>query len=154
MRLRAMIFDDEAALRRILELVCARRGYEVITFPDPEVCPLHAMPLCPCPSGTLCADIIISDINMPRVNGVDFIEALASKQCAVPRIALMSGGWSDADRMRAARLGCQLFTKPLSIAQFEAWLDTVESIIAPARRLLDWDAHRLPPDSPTLNREG
>jgi DNA-binding response OmpR family regulator len=148
-----MIFEDEASMRRILEFVCERRGYEVFTFPDPGVCPLHVMPHCPCPAGTICADIIISDITMPQVNGLDFVEALGTKQCAVPQVALMSGGWSDADRARAARLGCQLFTKPFSIAQVEAWLDTVEPVIAPMRQLVDWDAQRLQRDPPTRAHE-
>ena len=154
MRVRVVIFDDEASMRRILEFVCERRGYEVFTFPDPGVCPLHVMHRCSCAAGTICADIIISDINMPRVNGLDFVEALATKQCALPHVALMSGGWSDADRARAAQLGCQLFTKPISVAEVEVWLDTVETVIAPTRQLREWDAQRVPRDSPTLGHEG
>ncbi len=140
MRLRALIFEDEAAIRQLLWFVCDRRGYEVFTFPDPGMCPLHVIDRCPCPAGTSCADIIISDINMLEVNGLDFVEALATKGCALPHFALVSGAWTDEDRARASRLGCTLFVKPFSFVELTTWLEHVERRVAPTRRLLDWDA--------------
>jgi hypothetical protein len=62
-----------------------------------------------------CADIILSDLNMPQVQGLNFVETLVAKGCVVPHIALMSGEWSDADETRAARLGGRLFRKPFSL---------------------------------------
>jgi DNA-binding response OmpR family regulator len=146
-------FDDDDSMRRILAFVCERRGYEVFAFPDPGVCPLHAMDRCACPAGTICADVIISDINMPGVTGLDFVEALGSKQCALPHLALISGGWSDADRIRAARLRCQLFAKPIAIAEVEAWLDAVAPRVVPTRRLCHWDTDHASRDSPPLDRQ-
>lgn len=140
MRLRAVIFDDHVSIRRFLWSVCDQRGYEVFTFPDPGMCPLHVIHRCPCPAGTTCADIIISDINMLQVNGLDFVETLPTKGCALPHFALISGGWSDVDRARAHRLGCHLLMKPFSLVELTTWLEQVEARVAPTRRLLDWDA--------------
>jgi len=140
MRLRALIFDDHASIRQFLGFVCEQRGYEVFTFADPGRCPLHVIHRCPCPPGTTCADIIISDINMLQVNGLDFVAALPTKGCALPRFALISGAWSDEDRARARRLGCHLLTKPFSLVELTTWLEHVEAGVAPTRRLLDWDA--------------
>jgi DNA-binding response OmpR family regulator len=140
MRLRAVIFDDDAAIRKTLWFLCDRRGYEVFTFPDPGLCPLHVMDRCPCAPGITCADIILSDLNMPQVHGLDFVETLFAKHCAVPHIGLISGVWSEADRARATRLGCWLFSKPFSIAEIDAWLTKVETLVPPDRGLLLWDS--------------
>ncbi len=151
MRLRALIFEDEAAIRRVLWFVCDRRGYEIFTFPDPGLCPLHAVHCCPCPAGVTCADVIISDLHMPEVNGLDFLEGLLAKACALPRIALVSGAWADEDRARAARLGCQLFVKPVTCADLSAWLEQVERTVPPARRLLDWNTQGWRGNAPEEN---
>jgi CheY-like chemotaxis protein len=52
--------------------------------------------------------VILSDLNMPEMQGLDFVAALMAKHCAVAHIALLSGAWSEADKARAAGLGCQL----------------------------------------------
>ncbi len=139
MRLRVVIFEDDPSLRHLLGALCDRRGYEVFTFPDAGLCPLHVLDRCPCAPGTTCTDIILSDLHMPLVQGLDFIEALARKQCAGPHIALMSGIWSEADEARAARLGCRIFRKPFSLGAVDAWLATVETLVSPDRGLLEWD---------------
>jgi DNA-binding response OmpR family regulator len=137
MRFRALIFEDDAGQRSALRAVCVRRGYEVLTFAHPGLCPLHAMDRCPCPPGTTCADFILSDLQMPRVYGLDFVEALLQKQCAVPHLALMSGFWTPADEARAVGLGCRLFRKPFSLRELDAWLDTAETLVPPDRGLLE-----------------
>ncbi len=152
MRLRAVIFDDDPSIRQFLWVVCDQRGYEVFTFPDSGICPLELIHRCPCPAGTICADLIISELHMLRVNGLDFVEALPTKGCAVSHLALISAGWAEADRARAIRLGCHLFTKPFTFRQLTSWLEHVETLVAPTRRLLDWDAQGwrgpAPPEGP------
>ncbi len=140
MRLRAVIFEDDAALRQVLWSLCDRRGYEVFTFPDPGLCPLHVMDGCPCAAGITCTDIIISDLRMPLVQGLDFVEELSLKHCAAPHIALMSGTWSEADEARAARLGCRVFHKPFSFAEVDAWFTKVEFLVSPDQGLLQWES--------------
>jgi len=77
---------------------------------------------------------------MPQVQGLDFVEALVAKGCVVRHIALMSGEWSDADETRAARLGCQLFCKPVTMAEIDAWLAKVETLVPRDRGLLQWES--------------
>lgn len=138
MRKRAVIFDDERLFRVFLWDFFDRRNYEVLTFPEPGVCPLHVHPQCPCPDGTVCSDVVISDVNMFGKNGIDYIEELMRKGCKQQHFALMSGCFSDADRERAARLGCGLFDKPLEIDALTTWVESVEKMISPERRLFDW----------------
>jgi len=76
-----VIFDDEELIRFALWHFFDRRNYEILTFPYPDLCPLDVASECPCPRGSSCADLIISDVNMLRRNGIDFIEELIKKGC-------------------------------------------------------------------------
>ena len=143
-RYRAVIFDDNSVIRRVLESFLGHLGYEVFTFPDPRLCPLHVLGKCPCPAFTTCADVIISDLNMADENGIEFLEQLIQKGCLRPQLALMSGDFSDEDLSRASRLGCALFKKPLDMVEFGKWLEEVERSIPSKRTLYNWHQTRLP----------
>jgi DNA-binding NarL/FixJ family response regulator len=117
-----------------------QRGYEVLTFPEPGLCPLHAVRECPCPAEESCADLIISDVDMLNVNGIDYIERLVVKGCKQRHFALMSGQFSDNDLARASKLGCVAFTKPLEMDVIAAWVEMVERSIPPGRVLYHWVA--------------
>jgi len=138
MRIRVFVFDDDQTIRSILWRLLDGRGYEVFTFPDPAFCPLHLATGCPCPEDQACADIIISDINMPNVTGLEFVENQMKKGCKVKNVALMSGAWSDSDLEYARRLGCQALHKPFTLEEINTWLDVCEKKIDPNRVLSDW----------------
>ena len=138
MRLRAVIFEDDALIRFTLWKLFDDRGYEVFTFPEPGMCPLHVVRECPCPADTSCSDLIISDVNMSGTNGIDFLEGLIQKGCRQRHIALMSGNFSGTDLTRASRLGCTLFSKPLAMAALIAWIEETERSIPAERKLFNW----------------
>jgi len=138
MRRRAVIFDDNDLIRFALRTLLDRRGYEVFTFPEPGLCPLHVIRECACPANTCCADLIISDVNMIGVNGIDFVEQMIEKGCRRPYFGLMSACFSTADLVRASKLGCALFTKPLDMDRVTAWVAEVERSIPSERILVDW----------------
>jgi DNA-binding response OmpR family regulator len=138
MQLRAVIIDDEPSVRQSLEYLCARRGYEVLTFPGPGHCPLYVSPPCPCPRGTACADLLLVDQYMLEVDGLGFIAGLRTKGCVGLQIAALSGAWPPAARVRAIGLGCRLFRKPFELPELFAWFDSVEAQVEPRRVLLDW----------------
>jgi CheY-like chemotaxis protein len=82
--------------------------------------------------------LIISDLNMPFVRGLDFLEQQISKGCKVRNLALMTGELQNADRARADRLGIRVFEKPFRIADIEKWADEAEAAIPLNRKLSDW----------------
>ncbi|MFZ2631808.1 MAG: response regulator, partial [Desulfosalsimonadaceae bacterium] len=88
MTFRALIFDDEPAIRELLWSLFDSRGYEVFTFPNPATCPMCETEICPCPLTEACADVILSDVNMPVKNGVDFLEEQIGKGCKCKSLAL------------------------------------------------------------------
>jgi len=150
MRLRAVICANEPPIRQFLSMVCARRGYEVFTFPDPRLCPLHGMPRCPCAPDTVCADLLLLALHLPEGAALDFVEALLDKGCVAPDVALISGDWSPAAHARAVRLGCRLFRTPFEIPEFLGWLHSMEHQVDPRRVLLDWQRQgwRTAPPTP------
>lgn len=126
--LNAMIFDDDPIVLTLLQKMLQRRGYEVHVYTNPVESPLYKSSGCPCSipeSG--CPDVIISDFNMPGMNGVDLLESAMEKGCHCRHLALISAqGLVDADLHRVVKYGTRYFTKPLDLDDFYAWLDRVE----------------------------
>jgi len=137
-KIRALIFDDSEIIRDLLTRLLEKRGYEVFGFEDPALCVLHQAGRCLCPSDQLCSDIIISDINMYTVSGLELVDELLRNGCQVKNIALMSGSWLDFHKFYARKLGCKTFTKPFGIGEVEDWLQECEKRIEPNRKLSDW----------------
>jgi CheY-like chemotaxis protein len=114
------------------------KGYEVFTFPHPRSCPIGKIHECTCPLTESCADFIITDLNMPFIKGIDFIEQQLSKGCKVRNLALMSGDLRDPDRKRAEKLGVKVFTKPFKVKDIEKWVTEAEARVPLDRKLSDW----------------
>ncbi len=125
-RPRVLVFDDDELVRELLGAICERRGYQVVTFANPGICPLNAEHHCPCGPEEVCADVIFSDLEMPQVKGSDFLEALLRKGCHCKHIALVSGSCEGEEVARAARLGLKFIAKPFQVQEIEEWLDEVE----------------------------
>lgn len=124
-------------MRSLIGMILERRSYEVETFSGPGSCPLKIQSGCRCGADYACCDLIVSDLNMPIMTGVQFIEDQLSNGCKVQNIALMSGNWSKTERERAEEIGCQVFSKPFGIREFTRWLDECEERISPVRQLLE-----------------
>ena len=137
-RHRILIFDDDENIRKILWTYFDGQGYEVFTFPHPAVCPLCDEEVCPCPINQSCSDLIISDLSMPIMKGIDFLEEQINKGCRCNHMALMSGDIGRDDYERAKKLGIQIFKKPFTIREVEAWAQKAKQSIPNDRKLSNW----------------
>jgi len=137
MKIRAFVFDDSADIRLFMKRLLERRGYEVLDFPEPAACPVYQNQDCPCPRTHACADILITDLNMPNASGLQFIDHQTRNGCKgmLHNKAVMSGAWTIAEMEQALRFGCKIFDKPVPIPKLEAWLDGCEKRISPGRKL-------------------
>ena len=138
-RLRILIFEDNTFIRCALGDLLSDLGHEVLTFQDPIASPLYEKSYCDCPSGNACADIIISDINMPFISGLVFMKRQIQKGCRVKYWGLMSGDWTDSGLQCALDFECQIFHKPFNIQEMIQWIDNCEMRIDPSRKLSDWN---------------
>ena len=131
--MKALIFDDDAAILSLISVLLKRRGYEVTSYFDPSFCPLSEQEKCSHPVGQPCADIILSDLQMPQINGLDFVERQQKKNCKCRHFALMSGFWTETNLRRAHKLGVKIISKPFYPKDIDAWLDEVEKAPPPAQ---------------------
>lgn len=140
-RIRALLLEDLPDLRNIMKQVLDRRGYELVLFETPAICPLQLSPTCRCSENERCVDLILADLKMPSVSGLEFVENQRIKNCKSPYVGLMSGSWSDDETERANRLNCKIFRKPFSLMELDKWLDEIEKNIDLEFDLKDWVIH-------------
>jgi CheY-like chemotaxis protein len=89
-RFRILVVDDEPSLRETAGLILESEGYEVLTAAD-GLEGLHAL------SKSL-PDLIISDLNMPRMSGAEFLAVVRERFPHIATIA-MSGGYSTGEML-------------------------------------------------------
>ena len=138
---RALIFDDNRDLSHLLEVFLKNKGYDVFTYEDPSLCPLQHSHECRCGKNQACTDIVITDIDMPNISGIDFIEDQIRKGCKVQNIAIMSGKWSEVNMKRAKDLGCAVFEKPFALSAIRKWIDECEEQKDPCKEISNWFLH-------------
>ncbi|ODS31231.1 MAG: two-component response regulator [Candidatus Scalindua rubra] len=137
MRIRAVVLDDEDVIRDLIYDILKKRGYEVYAFSEPFFCPTYLDSECPCPVEHICTTIIITDINMPNMTGLEFIEHQKGKGCKVQNVAVMSGSWTGDEIEHAKSLGCYMFNKPFKVDEIEKWLDECEKELDRNSKLSD-----------------
>jgi len=135
LRPRVLIFEDNDILRSSLKYILDERGYEVFTFSKPKMCQAFDSVHHTCPADYACADVIISDVNMPTKTGLDLIKERQQKGCKVKYRALMSADWTDSDLKSARELGCYIFHKPFDLKKMLQWLDDCLGELDPERTL-------------------
>jgi len=119
---RVIIFEDEKTLRDLFTLIIEGNGYDVALYESPGHFPIHICTDCLKNGNKRCADILLTDIAMPKVSGLDFIEDRLTKGCKISEIAIMSGLWTDEKIIRAEKLDCTVLEKPVSVARPISWL--------------------------------
>ncbi len=82
--LRIAIVDDEAMLLRVLERYLSMHGHRVDVY-DSGVKFLESWP------AAKKYDLVMLDINMPRMNGIEVLEEMSSRSSCLPRVVIISG---------------------------------------------------------------
>lgn len=121
--LRVAVIDDEPMIRSLFKAMLERQGHQVETYESASQSPYCDSPACPCSKYPDCPDVIVSDINMPGMDGISFLINLHQRGCKCPAFALMSGhGISHTDLARVAEFGTRIFIKPHALAEIIVWL--------------------------------
>jgi CheY-like chemotaxis protein len=112
-----LIVDDDAGMRRILEAMLTREGYEVVQAVDGEA----ALAL----ARSRLLGLIVIDLSMPRMGGGDFCRAYREHGGTAPIVLLTA---ANVDQEAAARYGADGYiAKPFRVAQV---LETIERLAA------------------------
>ncbi|MEJ2199757.1 MAG: response regulator [Desulfuromonadaceae bacterium] len=139
MKPRIILLEDNESSRFCLVLLLEQKGYEVVHAPDPTICPVYSNPAGTCPHEHPCGDFLLTDNDMPKMTGLEFIEAQVSRGCkgAATHKAVMSGSLRQAEREKAEALGCKIFTKPIRMEDVFGWLNQKKQQLPPDRKLTD-----------------
>jgi len=118
-----LLIDDDILILTVLKMAFEKWGHNVVAYDNPINCHAFCSTECPCPiikNG--CPDVILTDVKMPQVNGIRFVEELIRKGCKCPKIGMMSGDWSDSDLLRAVCMGATVFAKPFDLSRLRSWV--------------------------------
>jgi two-component system NtrC family response regulator len=104
---RLFIVDDEPGICRVLSTLFTKAGWEVMTFNNPAEA-LNAVP------GSD-VDVIITDLQMPEMTGVQLLQALREGGHLMPVLVITAHG-TIASAVEAMRLGAfDYLTKPFDV---------------------------------------
>jgi len=123
--LKVLVVDDEETMRQVLEMRLQSWGFQVCLAADGA-------------QGSRCAeqehpDLVISDVVMPELSGLDLLRGLKKGDPSRPVILITAQGSVDM-AVEAMKQGAQDFlTKPLDYAKLRAVLEATQREIAQRR---------------------
>lgn len=137
MKLRILVFEDEFVIRKPICNFLRSKGYEVLDFPSPVTCALVTDKKCACPRDHACADIVITDMNMPEMTGLELIRMLADKGCHAPpqNKIVTSSSLTPEQHEEFRTLGCHFLPKPFQLHELLELIQECERNISPDRQL-------------------
>jgi CheY-like chemotaxis protein len=111
----------------MLKMFFDLRGYEVIACREPGRCPVYDDEQ-RCDKSRPCADIVLTDYRMPKMTGIELLQAQRERGCklAAGNKAIMSGYFDRGSLETIRRMGCTAFEKPITFEELEAWLEKCE----------------------------
>jgi len=134
-----MLYDDDQIVLDMLKLFFVRRGYEVFDYIEPVVCPLKKNPDERCDNFHPCADVIISDYQMPKMTGLELLQKQSKKGCKVDikMKAIMSGNSDEKIIAKCNDLGYCFFQKPFTFSKLSIWLSEQEKFFDLSQQLAE-----------------
>ena len=126
MKLRVFLFEDNETVREAFSEWLTLHGHDVIAFPDADrFC--SGADICLCGDKEICGDVLLCDVNLPGMTGLELMTYLKQKKCRIPNVALMSGWWTAESRKEANKLGFTTFRKPVDMAKIFEWVTDCET---------------------------
>jgi two-component system response regulator AtoC len=114
---RVLVVDDEAKMQRVLEIMLKRMGHDVVCAGNGHEA-LAALEQTPC-------DLIISDLRMPGMTGIELLQALRGQGNDVPVIIMTAYGTIES-AVEAMKLGaCEYIVRPFDVGALELTVNRV-----------------------------
>ncbi|MFQ5570204.1 MAG: sigma-54-dependent transcriptional regulator [Rhodothermales bacterium] len=130
MKKRIFIVDDEPKIGELFVTVLRRDGFEARAFMNP-VALLEQIDQGRIP------DVILADLMMPRINGIELLEALQQRQLTIP-VIIMTAHSSVQTAVEAMRLGAfHYLQKPVNLEEMRALLDKALDLYDAKKELIE-----------------
>ncbi len=128
---RVLVVDDESNLRKVLAAILRKEGYEVAIAENGEVAIAEFEK-----NG---ADVVITDMVMPKLGGLELLKAVHATRPDVPVIIITAHGTVDS-AVEAIKAGAfDYITKPFEQAE-------IQSVVAKAARTQEANQAHVPPE--------
>ena len=102
-----LIVEDEPKMRRLLELNLGEDGFATVSAGDAE----SGLKLL----SSARVDLVITDVKLPGMNGMEFLQAVKRAQAALPVVVMTAFGTVET-AVQAMKLGaCDYLLKPFSL---------------------------------------
>ncbi len=105
--MKVLVVDDEPLLVRSLARVLVREGHVVVTAAHGAL----ALELL----GTTTVDIVLSDVRMPVMDGVEFVRRLREVMATPPPVVLLTGYADTSDAELRAAGAIAVLGKPVEV---------------------------------------
>jgi CheY-like chemotaxis protein len=106
---RILVAEDDAAMRLLIVESLQADGYEVQEAHDGSALLHHV-------SAANSIDLIVSDIRMPFLSGLQILETLRAEGRTIP-VLLMTAFGEDETRAKVEALGAHLLDKPFALSE-------------------------------------
>jgi two-component system phosphate regulon response regulator PhoB len=116
---RILVVEDEELIREMLVVALEEEGYGVVTASDGRSA-VEYLKSCEPNSGEVSLDLVILDLMLPQINGLDICRLLRHQGNPVP-ILMLSAKGSETDRVLGLEVGADDYlTKPFSMRELVA----------------------------------
>ncbi len=120
---RILVAEDDPHILRVISLWLSRQGHEVLEARTG----LAALEL----FRTGKPDVLVSDVNMPEMDGVELVETVLGEGRVLRGIIVLTNRWDHADiRERLAEWGVHVLPKPFSPSRLS---DLIHELLAHER---------------------
>ncbi|MDY7013074.1 MAG: response regulator transcription factor [Cyanobacteriota bacterium] len=136
---RILIVEDEDLIREMVVMALQEQGYEVVTATDGHSA-LSLLQESESTSTSLPIDLVVLDLMLPQINGLDICRLLRYQGNTIP-ILILSAKASETDRVLGLEVGADDYlTKPFSM----------QELVARCRALLRRQRFTSQPPTPIL----
>ncbi len=127
---RIFIVDDEPKIGDLFVTVLRRDGFEARSFMSPVALLEHL------DQGNV-PDVILADLMMPRINGIELLESLQERQLTIP-VIIMTAHSSVQTAVEAMRLGAfHYLQKPVNLEEMRALLEKAIDLYDAKKELIE-----------------
>ncbi len=135
-----LVVDDELSMREFLKILLEKEGYRILTAAD------GAKALDIAEQNTI--DLVVSDIRMPGISGLELLAALKGKNADLPVIMITAFASPD-DAVTAMKNGAfDYITKPFNVDEIKSVIESATS--QPAEKF----SLNFPDDFPEIVGQG
>lgn len=125
---KALIFAKDPLTLDHLEKILLLRGFEVLAFRNPIVCPVYYTAPETCKNMRPCADVLITERDIPNIDGINLLLKQYERGCQmdIRNKAVIADRVPLIDQRLIDYIGFKRLKRPLDPSDISTWLEECE----------------------------